>query len=145
MIPYLEIDNAADRATKNEVSNRVVPVHPELMRLGFADYVRSQPPEGRLFPLLRADVFGHWSSGFSKWFNGVFLRKELGIADKRKVNHSFRHTFISLCRNSGIDIRAEYALTGHRLGAVHEGYGDAPSIEYLYSELKKVRFDGFPS
>jgi integrase len=144
MIPFITVNNAGDKGTKNSVSNRNIPLHPELIRRGFMDYVESQPPEGRLFPLLQPDKYGNLTSGFSKWFNGTYLRRQIGITDRRKVNYSFRHSFVSACRNTGMSSTLEYALTGHELGTVHESYGEPPSVAALYSALMQVQFDGFP-
>lgn len=39
-IPFLQIDYTEDRALKNVQSVRKLPIHPELIRLGFIDYIR---------------------------------------------------------------------------------------------------------
>ncbi|MBP0636306.1 site-specific integrase [Cupriavidus sp. AcVe19-6a] len=144
MIPYIEISNAEDKGTKNRGSNREVPLHPEVIRRGFLEYVGAQAPDGRLFPLLRPDVYGTLTAGFSKWFNGIYLRRELRITDSRKMLYSFRHTFITACRNSGVNLTCAYALVGHELGTVHDDYGAPPSVFALYDALKQIHFEGFP-
>ncbi len=57
-------EDGVDGGEKNENRGRMIPLHPEIMRLGFADYVRVIRAEGRreLFPELYlndARVGGH--------------------------------------------------------------------------------------
>ena len=54
---------------------------------------------------------GNWS----KWW-GRYLRNTVGIKDRRKVFHSFRHTFKDACREARIPQEAHDALTGHSEG-----------------------------
>jgi len=73
-------------------SRRVIPVHPELVRLGFVDFVEQARRErgrvARLFPLLNPGPRGGFGEGWSKWF-GRYIRS-LGITNKHRVFHSFR-------------------------------------------------------
>ncbi len=64
---------------------RRIPVHPELIRLGFLDFVERQRAarQARLFPELTAGKYGSASAQFSKRF-GRLLRS-IGITDKRKA------------------------------------------------------------
>ena len=86
---------------KNRSSQRDVPLHPELIRCGFLEYVenRRKKPGDRLFPELDRGSDGKWSSAYSKWM-GRYLRETIGITDSRKVFHSFRHTFKDACRRA---------------------------------------------
>jgi integrase len=77
---------------KNAGSARRAPVHPELVRLGFLDFVSSTQGQVRIFDALRPDKYGHISANWSKWF-GRYLRKTCGVANDRMVFHSFRHSF----------------------------------------------------
>ncbi|MEN3033287.1 hypothetical protein, partial [Chromobacterium amazonense] len=45
-------DEGEDQRLKTDVSNRVVPLHPDLIKLGFLDYVAERRESGdwRLFP-----------------------------------------------------------------------------------------------
>ena len=49
---------------KSEAGQRVVPVHPELVRIGFLDYVAAmkKASERKLFPDLRRGAEGYYSS-----------------------------------------------------------------------------------
>ena len=52
---FLDINDEGDKQVKNEQSKRRVPLHPELLRLGFLTYVEKTAPnaDDRVFPLLR--------------------------------------------------------------------------------------------
>ena len=58
-----------DRSIKNGKS-RKVPVHPELLKLGFWDFVEEVRAEGRehLFSDVKRDKLGKWGDHTSKWF-----------------------------------------------------------------------------
>lgn len=111
---HICIRRSTDRSkrTKNLNSVRNFPVHPELVDLGFIDFVDSAKP-GRLFPALRSDKYGVLSTSFSTWF-GLYLDK-LGIRDRTKVFHSFRHNFIQRCKEKSNVIPSEVreAIVGH--------------------------------
>lgn len=49
LIPYFQVDYTDDRALKNVQSIRKLPIHPELIRLGFIDYVRQIRSAGHKF------------------------------------------------------------------------------------------------
>lgn len=114
-------DRGENKSVKALSSRRTIPIHPELIKLGFRTYVAGLDQGGRLFPDLRQDQFGKWTGNFSKWW-GRWAR-HLGVTDTRKVFHSFRHTFKAACRRAGIHEEAHDLLTGHRGGGVGRSYG----------------------
>lgn len=123
---YLAIhdDPLTDKRLKSVSSRRRIPLHPELLRLGFLDYVKQQADAGhaRLFPQLTRSGGRQLTSSWSHWFCR-YLRKEVGIADLRKVFHSFRHGFKEACRLSGIPKEIHDQLTGHASRDVGDRYG----------------------
>jgi integrase len=112
----------AGQKVKNLGSNRRVPIHSELVRLGFIAYASKAKKEGRyrIFDKLVADKYGTETAQFSKWFNR-YLRITCGVNDKRMVFHSFRHTFKDFCRAAEITVGDQ--LTGHVSGSVGDSYG----------------------
>ena len=114
------------RRLKTLSSRRIIPVHPELIRLGFLAFVEQVRQVGgngaRLFPLLKAGPLGGFGESWSKWF-GRYIRG-LGITNKARVFHSFRHGFKDALRAAGVSEDINDALTGHAGGAsVGRGYG----------------------
>ncbi|MBL5825312.1 site-specific integrase [Serratia fonticola] len=114
-------DRQEGQHLKNASSRRRIPVHPELIKLGFIDFANKQKGD-RIFHQLKADVFGTLTGNWSKWF-GRYLRNVCGVTDKRMVFHSFRHTFKDMCRLAGIDEAVHDALTGHSSSSVSRNYG----------------------
>lgn len=103
---YLELgDIDLDRATlkirptrrrrlKNAVSRRTLPLHPELIRLGFLDYVRGK--SGARSDLIFAEIaqFGEntpLSNLFDKRWTVILDEAVPSAREERKTFHSFRH------------------------------------------------------
>jgi integrase len=55
----------------------------------------------RFFPAIKAGRMGVLTGNWSKWW-GRYMRNVIGIKDRRKVFHSFRHTFKDACREAGL-------------------------------------------
>ena len=109
---YLAIHAEGKRQVKNASSIRNVPVHAELVKLGFLDFVASVKT-GRLFPALTPDTYGKLGTVFSTWF-GRYL-DELQIISPQLVYHSFRHNFLQICKQQASLIPPEVreATVGH--------------------------------
>ncbi len=124
---------------KTESSKRRVPVHPELVRLGFMDYVR-MIGKGRLFHKLTSKQ-GKLTASFSQWW-GRYARKH-GITDKRKVFHSFRHAAKDGFREGGVEEQISDALTGHAPRTEGRKYGgDAYPILQLAAGMERLTYPG---
>ena len=111
----LNINDKDDKSTKNESSNRRVPLHPFLTEeLRFIDYAERVRAKGakRLFPDLKKRQ-GRYGTSVQRWFSDTY-RKNCGIeVSRKKVFHSFRHTFINNLAQSLIDSRIIEQLAGH--------------------------------
>jgi integrase len=119
-------DEEAGRSVKTENSVRAVPVHPELVRLGFIEFVdhvrTSDGRSARLFPDLKPGSKGGFGEAFSKWFGRH--KRALGIDNPNSVFHSFRHGFKDALRAAGVNEDVNDALTGHSGGnTVARSYG----------------------
>lgn len=130
---------------KNKNTKRRIPVHPDLVKMGFVAYVQTIT-EGQIFPeLRRVGLKGLTTSKWSDWFGGGkgYLRTTVGITDPAKVFHSFRHTFKDAVRVAGIDEEVHDALTGHSNAKVGRMYGAGMfPLEPLYEGMKKVTYKG---
>jgi integrase len=114
------------RRLKTVGSRRSVPVHPELLRIGFRDFVdhvrERNGANGRLFPLLTPGPKGGFGEAWSKWFGRY--KRGLGITNKASVFHSFRHSFKDALRAAGVAEDLNDALCGHAgQGGVARKYG----------------------
>lgn len=84
---------AGARTLKTQASDRILPLHPELLRLGFLDYVQRTAPEADdpLFPDLKPQgPDKKRGPGITKWF--AKYRKAVAIFREGVAMHAFRHT-----------------------------------------------------
>jgi integrase len=91
---YFAIDGGTpDKNVKNQFSKREVPIHLELIKMGFLTFVRSQQKRGgKLFPDLKRSERGYHSERISRWFNEGLLQTAKAKTDTTSF-HSFRHCF----------------------------------------------------
>ena len=140
----LDINDEDGKRLKTRASMRLVPLHPELLRLGFEDYVASLPKGSSLWPEMETGTTGYSSDAVSKWFIR-FLDKTLGHADRKRAqlsHHSFRHTMKDRMREVGIDERIQDAFIGHETAHVSAAYGTGYRPRAILAEISKVHFEG---
>lgn len=113
--------------TKTDCSARDIPIHADLIELGLLDLVELRKKAGkeRLFDISDSLQNGAGAAP-SKWF-GAYIRK-IGIRDKNKVFHSFRHTIVDHLRQHDAPLEARQQYLGHSNGGgVHNStYGRNP-------------------
>ena len=137
---YIRISDEAEGASlKTYSSRRNIPVHPELIKFGFIQYVHQQ--HKKIFPALKVDSHKSLTGNFSKWC-GRYAREIIGITDRRKVFHSFRHTFKDACKNSGIHQEIHDSFTGHAGSNVGSSYGSGASLKRLADQMEKLKYEG---
>lgn len=94
-------EDRPDQKLKNENSHRVVPIHSELIRLGFLIYVESIKELGhpRLFNALTNTRDGY-SKNVSTWFGRFRKKLEINVEGKKQDFHSFRHNVSDFYKQS---------------------------------------------
>lgn len=142
-IPYIRIFWNGERRVKTGASIRNLPVHPELIRLGFLDYVEAMRTEGQrlLFPELEPgqDTTATFASVYYKHFK--YLRdfafpngtSALVIKAGRR-NDKDVHSFRGLVTNLLKDVKSEtrIAILGHeQRTTAADVYEDFPLEELL--------------
>jgi integrase len=134
----LDDDDDAGRSVKTAGSRRFIPIHPDLIELGFLRYATALE-SGQLFPLLKQNPDGYYGANFGKrWAS--YLRDTVGLRTRASPSHGFRHTFKTLCRQVGIAEDVSDAITGHAGGnSVARDYGGMP-LSRMAEEIKR-----FPS
>lgn len=137
-----------ERSLKTDAAVRIVPIHPELIKMGFLNYVkqrsenrRSPGSSTRLFPEWKQATDGYYSSKFSRWFNQQFLT-HLKMKTKALVFHSLRHSFKDAMRDSGISEETQNRFLGHATGHVGEDYGSGLLTWGQAQEMRKVEYRG---
>ena len=74
---------------KTDAATRIVPVHSELVRCGFVDYVKALRRDGQLFPALNSGgPDGKCNHYFAKRF--TVFRRSSGVTAPRTSFHLFR-------------------------------------------------------
>ncbi|MBL8903237.1 MAG: hypothetical protein JNK83_08105 [Rhizobiales bacterium] len=133
---------APDKKVKTSSSRRIVPVHPELIRIGFLKYVESQRVAGanRLFPEVNVGSDGYYSSPYSKWHNHFLTSVE--VKSERKSFHSFRHNFRDAMREADLSQGISEALGGWVSRSVSSNYGSGFSPKALEVAMNKIRYEG---
>jgi integrase len=129
------------RRVKNAASRRKIPIHSQLIGLGFLMYVEGIEA-GPIFPLLdgQSEKVSH---GWSKWWSRY--ARANGMTDKRKVFHSFRHTVKKKMRDAGVDKTLRDSVMGHTAEDEAEKYGrDEDGLGFalvpLSQALEAVRY-----
>ncbi|MGR5286883.1 site-specific integrase [Vibrio maritimus] len=131
-------DSFEDKSIKNTCSRRAIPIHSELIRLGFIEFV-DQLDEGRLFGGTKL-ISGYYSNYVSKWFRTI--RKNLDLPDNKRA-HSFRHTFVDELYQNEVSEEVIMNLVGHgssnsnKLSITRSVYstGYEPSVYKPYVEM----------
>lgn len=98
--------------TKTEASDRHVPIHNDLIKLGFLEFVEARRLKNKdqLFDISQNEG----GKLVSKWYTSY--KKKIGLTDKYKVFHSFRPTLIDHLKQGGCDFEARCQYVGHDSG-----------------------------
>ncbi len=126
-----DADGPDEKSIKTEGSARVVPIHPELIRLGLLDYREQLKARGetRLFPTAERDTRGHFGEA-SRFFGRYFAK--IGVKIDRTTNfHSFRHGVADAFRRAGYLDEQFAMLLGHTEGTTTGRYGILPQGELM--------------
>lgn len=103
---------STDKQLKTTSSERIMPIHRNLIECGFLAYVELLRRDGvsKLFVEIDAGSKGIRSIAFSKWFN-QFLRR-CGASRERTCFHSFRHNSRDELRTANVNHDVAMRLGG---------------------------------
>jgi integrase len=130
------------RRLKNNNARRIVPLHPEVVRLGFLKDVAKAAlqPADALFPELpERGADKRRGIALTKWFTRY--RRKFGLDRPGLSFHSFRHTAITRLSNTIINEqqrRHRDRIMGHGSGAGSEGdirYDKGPGLKAMAETL----------
>lgn len=121
-IAFFSINDDGDKKLKTSAAVRIVPIHSELVKMGFMDYVKEmrEKKSVRLFPELKKEKkSGRYSNGFSKTFrnllqtvNQQFSNENDKFVRGKHCFHSFRHNFRDCLRENECNQEAVRAIQG---------------------------------
>ena len=141
---FIFVEDTEETKVKTENAVRKVPIHPQLIDLGFIDYMTTQKKNkrGRLFWELSEDREG-FASNVSRHYNQRFL-PAVGVWKKyTKVLFCTRHTFINKLYSEMVDENVIKSLVGHEKEFTMKHYGGDPfTPERLLEEISKVQYSG---
>jgi integrase len=129
---------------KRKSRKRIIPLHPELERLGLLEY-RAALPRGAewLFPGLRIQKSkGKRSPQLGSAFNN--WRRSLGIdyQDRQLDFHSLRRTFGRAIEDIGITATDCARLLGHAVPGISSSVYSAPELKRVAPLVARVKWDG---
>jgi hypothetical protein len=148
---YIDLDNksAAGVGVKKTIKtgeSRRLPIHAELIRLGFVKYLQRLKAAGadRLFPTWRVKQGNPYSAHYDRVASllretGLYTRTA-GPGEQVTGAYVLRKTFVTQCRNLGV---VSKEITGHSDGSTtqiqdrHYIFGKEPFLRKV-SELRKL-------
>ena len=135
-------DRLLPRNVKTPGSQRVIIIHPQIVTLGFLDYVAAVRATGStlLFPDVAVVGGGLRSKEVSRRLNQIV---DEVIARVEVVFYSLRHTFKARARAAGVSPDIERQMTGHAPADVSGKYGLA-FMGQLAAEMNKITFPMVP-
>jgi integrase len=138
---FVRSANVSQRV-KSLAGTRIVPLHPEIISVGFLDFVaeaRSKQRE-RLFPELTLDARGYYSDAFQKWFSRFLV--SCSAIGPGKSFHCFRHGWADRLREAGVPEDRRRALGGWANTGVDAGYGRGFPTRMLADDIARVAYPG---
>ncbi|MFA7585165.1 MAG: site-specific integrase, partial [Novosphingobium sp.] len=119
---YMSLTDEKDgNSLKTQASRRRVPIHPELIRIGFLQFVDRQKQQGasaRLFPALKPNKNGNLAWYPVKRFNEQFLPATMVLQERQSL-YSLRHNVRDALRRAKAP--AETLAGGDGLVAFRKG------------------------
>ncbi|MBR6412244.1 MAG: site-specific integrase [Alphaproteobacteria bacterium] len=140
-IPCISINaNAPDKSVKNKGSERIIPLHPKLIEMGFLYYVEYQKRghKRKLFDLKQIKN-GMYGSPVQHWFARYL--DSIGITETTKVFHSFRHTFETMATEKRIPPQYQNAICGWtEQGIGQRLYAHKKDMNIMLEEISKINY-----
>ena len=130
------------KTVKTEASRRIIPVHPELLKIGFAEYVEAtlSKSETMLFPGLKPNKYGNYAVYPLKRFREKFLPDVLELK-KTQSFYSFRHSFRDALRRMEAPPEILQALGAWSQGnLVSDDYGGGYEPNQLLKYVEKIEY-----
>jgi integrase len=130
------------KALKTKGARGSLPVHPELLRLGFLAFVAERRGAGveLLFPEGTANNRGQIGAKLAERFSAHV--KGLGFTGRRLGTHSFRHNFEDRLRAAELAERTALALARRTEPGSSSVYGSGLSARQKLEAITKITYPG---
>ncbi|MCR3968556.1 tyrosine-type recombinase/integrase [Aeromonas veronii] len=125
-----------DQKLKTTNASRIVPVHSELIKQGFIEFVKGRGLDCRLFPEFKYSPVDGCSKAFVQWF---IQHKPVA-----KTYHEIRHSFATQLRAHDVSLNVAAQLLGHGVGAISfDRYGSTAQtqIHILKQAVEHVSYN----
>lgn len=149
-IATISILDEGFKRLKTEASRRIVPIHSNLIELGFIDYV-GKITMGRIFPELPEDSArpGNFAPKASELFTAYRRKCAVGEVEERsnKTFHSFRTTLIGALRTANVPKDRRTRLAGHEYDDTQDRNYDGGDVLTMFdfatlkADIELVRYD----
>jgi len=147
-VAYIEITEDADKSAeghphkhvKSDAGIRKIPLHPDVIELGFGQFVarrKKQKRSPRLFHQIKIGADGQASTVYSKWFARLLDRRNL--KDRALTFHSLRHGFQDALRDAKQPQYVIDRLFGHASGTTAGEYGSGASLDVLADAVRSMK------
>lgn len=144
-IDYFCITNDGEKqSVKNFASERRVPIHPILKKLGLMEQVKfaKQQKQDRVFYSLKYTEKNKYAGSMSNAFR-YYLDHTVEIKNPKKVFHSFRHTARTRFINNNVSEETVNILCGWEgvgAGAKNYLHREKVDIKKLYKSMEKLKY-----
>ncbi|WP_085879551.1 site-specific integrase [Roseisalinus antarcticus] len=135
---YIDINaDGENKSLKSSAAKRRVPVHSELVKLGFLEWVEGCAKQPRLFMSFTHNTKEGYGRNLGRWF-GTFLTK-IGMKEDGLVFHSLRHTAITRMRQASAELSLVQEIVGHERDTVTDGYfGEGYTLAQKKDAIEKI-------
>ena len=143
---YLDLREA--KRLKTKTSRRRIPIHPEILHIGFLAFVEERRKangkhESQLFPEIRANKYNNAASYPTRRFRERFIPAEITL-DERQSFYSFRHNFRDALRRIEAPPETLLAVAAWSQAGkvVSDNYGDPGNPDLHIKWVEKVSYPG---
>ncbi|WP_460098313.1 hypothetical protein [Qipengyuania sp. 483] len=139
-LPVLHIREYEGRTIKTADARAVLPIHPELLQLGFLRFVEERRATGQvaLFPDGKANNRGQHGAKLAERFSAHV--KALGFEGRKLGMHSFRHNFEDRLRAAELSERTALSLARRKEAGSSGAYGHGLSTGQKAQALAKISY-----
>lgn len=141
---FINITDEGDsnKRVKAAASKRRVPIHSELIKLGFLDFYKAIGDREKLFPDYTYCPNHGYGRKLSRWFNEQFLIK-LNMKKRGTDFHCLRTTMVTRLMQSGVEEPIVKGIVGHaREGVTQENYfREGYTLQQMKEALEKFRVE----
>ena len=140
--PVIHIREYEGRTIKTAEARAELPIHPELLRLGFLEFVEGQRETGLfgLFPDGKASNRGQHGAKLGERFSAHV--KALGLEGRKLGMHSFRHNFQDRLRAAELPYSTALALARRKELGSGGDYGFGLSLAQIAEAIAKIEYPG---